>query len=273
VLTAADLDRFRDRADRFIAELDEEYYLHYAGHKEKLELTPIYERYADVTALEQAQALGRAADGGRGVSELWRFSAEGYLSELTREHAERIAELEASLEAEIDGETIPFRMLRPTMANEPDRKKRERLDRLRIDLTDEHLNPLHAEGVRIVRDGVTDLEAPNYADLYRRFGFRLDELADQCRALLDSTEATYEESADKLFRARVGVGLDEIRRWDVIRSFRAANWDDQFPGDKMIPALEATLADLGVDLKSQKNVELDIEQRPKKSPRAFCAPI
>ena len=35
---AADLDRFRERADRFIAELDEEFYLHYAGHKEKLEL-------------------------------------------------------------------------------------------------------------------------------------------------------------------------------------------------------------------------------------------
>src|SRR5438874_11822390 len=145
MLTPADLDRFRDRADRFIAELDEEYYLHYAGRKEKLELKPIFERYADVTALDQAQALGRTADGDKGVRELWRFSAEGYLSELTREHAERVAELEATLEAEVDGETIPFRMLRPTMANEPDRKRRERIDRVRVELTDEHLNPIHAE--------------------------------------------------------------------------------------------------------------------------------
>ncbi len=58
-LTKADLDRFRDRADRFIAELDEEFYLHYAGLKEKLELAPIYERYSELTKLEQAQALGR----------------------------------------------------------------------------------------------------------------------------------------------------------------------------------------------------------------------
>ena len=36
--TKADLDHFRDRADRFIAELDEEFYLHYAGLKERLEL-------------------------------------------------------------------------------------------------------------------------------------------------------------------------------------------------------------------------------------------
>ncbi|MEK6274929.1 MAG: hypothetical protein AABM30_06260 [Actinomycetota bacterium] len=272
-LTAADLDRFRDRADRFIAELDEEFYLHYAGLKEELELAPIYDRYSELMRLEQAQALGQSANGDRGIRELWRFSAEGYLSDLTREQAEKIAKLEASLEATIDGETIPFRMLRPAMANEPDRDKREHIDHVRVDLTEEHLNPLYAEGVHIARDGVQRLDAPNYADLYRQFGFRLDELADQCRALLDSTEQVFEQAADKLFRARVGVGLDEAKRWDVIRTFRAPEWDPQFPAEKMMPALEATLTDMGIDLKSQQNVELDVEQRPKKSPRAFCAPI
>jgi hypothetical protein len=272
-LSSADLDRFRDRADRFIAELDEEYYLHYAGHKDKLELTPIFERFTDLTQLDQALALGQTANGDRRVTELWRFATEGYLGELTRDQAEKVAELEATLEAEIDGETIPFRMLRPAMANEADRDKRERIDKARVELTEEHLNPLHAEGVRIVRDGVERLEAPNYTELYRRFGFRLDDLAAQCRDLLDSTEKVFEESADRLFRARVGIGLDEARRWDVIRTFRAPEWDPQFPAEKMLPALEATLADMGVDLKSQENVELDVEQRPKKSPRAFCAPI
>ncbi len=64
-LTSADLDRFRDRGDRFIAELDEEYYLHYAGIKDELELAPIYERYSELTTLEQAQALGQTANGDR----------------------------------------------------------------------------------------------------------------------------------------------------------------------------------------------------------------
>jgi hypothetical protein len=36
--SARDLDDYRERADRFIATLDEEYYLHFAGHKERLEL-------------------------------------------------------------------------------------------------------------------------------------------------------------------------------------------------------------------------------------------
>jgi hypothetical protein len=41
----------------------------------------------------------------------------------------------------------------------------------------------------------------------------------------------------------------------------------------MLPALEATLRDLGIDLASQPNIHLDLESRPAKSPRAFCAPI
>src|SRR5256886_8608996 len=93
-----ELDAYREQADRFIAELDEEFYLHYAGLKETLDLKPIYERYGELTQLEQAQALGQAADGDRGIRELWRFATEGYLSERTREHSERIAALEASLE-------------------------------------------------------------------------------------------------------------------------------------------------------------------------------
>src|SRR5204863_22650 len=120
-----------------------------------------------------------------------------------------------------DGEEIGFRMLRPTMANEPDRDKRKRIDRVRCELTEEHLNPLLLESVQQVREVVASLGAPSYLELYRRFGYDLDGLAAQCREVLDSTERLYEQHADRLFRARVGVGLSDARRWDVARLFRA----------------------------------------------------
>jgi hypothetical protein len=41
----------------------------------------------------------------------------------------------------------------------------------------------------------------------------------------------------------------------------------------LIGALESTLAGLGIRLTGQKNVKLDVEQRPGKSPRAFCATV
>ena len=90
--SARDLDAYRARADRFIARLDEEYYLHFAGHKEKLELEPIYDEFADLTTLEQARSIGAAVNGSASIRELWRFACEGYLGQLTKKLEEQLAD-------------------------------------------------------------------------------------------------------------------------------------------------------------------------------------
>jgi hypothetical protein len=265
--TSRDIDAFRDQADRFIADLDEEYYLHYSGQKETLDVEQIYERYEELTRLDTAQKMEGAP------TELWRFACEGFLGNLTREHQARVARVEAELEASVDGQEIPYRMLRVVESNEPDRDTRQRLEEARVRLLDEHLNPVYLDAAQIDRGAVRRLGVPNYYELYKRFGFRLDELADECRDLLDETETLWEREGDKLFRARLGIGLDDARAWDVPRLFRAPELDELYPSDRMLPALEATLTDLGVDLRSQENVHLDLESRPSKTPRAFCAPI
>jgi len=272
-LTTRELDAYREQADRFLAAIAEEYYLHYAGRKDALELEPIYDEHADLTSLEAANSIGGTVDEDRRIRELWRFVCQGYLGNLTRDHVERMARLEVELTATVDGEEIPFRMIRPTIANEPDREKRRRLEQARNALGEEHLLPIQLEAAQVTENAVGELGAPSYAELHRRFGFRLDELAEQARAFLAATDRTYEQAADRLFRARVGIGLAEAERWDVARVFRAPEWDSAFSGDRMLPALAGTLADLGIDLYGQQNVELDVEQREKKTPRAFCAPI
>jgi hypothetical protein len=261
------VDAFRERADRFIAALDEETYLHYSGQKASYDVESIYEEFADITTLETAQSMQDAP------TELWRFACEGFLGNLTRAHQARVAEVEAELEATVDGETIPYRMLRPHIANEPDRDKRQRLEEERVRLLDEQLNPVYLEAARIDREAVGQLGSPNYYELYKRFGFRLDELADECRAVLDETEQLWEREGDKLFRSRLGIGLGDARPWDVPRLFRAPELDSMYPSEGMLPALESTLRDLGIDLQSQANVHLDLESRPQKVPRPFCMPI
>jgi hypothetical protein len=270
----AALDAYREEADRFIAALDEEYYLHFSGLKEDFELTPIYERYADLATLDACRGLAEAAEsGGRGAIELWRFACEGYMGDLTRSQAEELARLEASLTVEVDGEEIGFRLLRPTIANEPDRDRRQRLDRARVELSDAELNPHQVSITETRREATTRLGAESYRELYTRFGFPLEELAAQCNRFLAETEDLFVSAFDRLFRRRVGVSLEEARRWDVPRLFRAPEWDSGFPAAKMLPALESTLAGLGIDLRAQENVHLDLEPRPTKTPRAFCAPI
>ena len=71
-LSQRQLDNLSADADRFIAELDEEAYLHFSGQKDTYELTSIYERHGDLTTLETALALGASVDGDRNVRELSR---------------------------------------------------------------------------------------------------------------------------------------------------------------------------------------------------------
>ena len=268
------LDAYRGEADRFMAALDEEFYLHFAGLKDEFEVGRIYERYSDLTTLDACRRMAAAANGNeRNGTDLWRFACEGYLGALTRDQTEEIGRLEATLTAEVDGERIPFRMLRPTIANEPDRGRRERIERARNELTEEHLNPRHAKVAETRREATRELGATTYRELYERFGFPLASLAVQCERFLDASEGLYVRAFDRLLRARVGVSLEEANRSDIQRLFRASEWDAGFPGDAMLPALTGTLAELGIDLRTQENVHIDIEPRPKKSPRAFCTPI
>jgi hypothetical protein len=268
------VDAYRQEADRFCADLDEQLYLHYAGLKDELDLAPVYERYADLFTLTSCRELGAAAEGEGGAgTELWKFACEGYLGALANEDAEKVAELEATLEAEVDGEKVPFRLIRPEIANEPDRDRREKLERARRELTDEHLNPLYGRMLERTREGTRELGAETYLELYERFGLDLRSLGAACERLLAETEDLYVRAADKLFRTRLGIGLEEATRPDILRMLRATDWDAGFPADAMLPALTGTLGELGIDLAAQANVELDVERRPRKSPRAFCAPI
>jgi hypothetical protein len=164
-------------------------------------------------------------------------------------------------------------MLRPTIANEPDRARRERLDAARVEIVERDLNPHHLRLMQRAHEGARELGSETYRGLYERLGFELAEIAAQCEGVLGATEDVYVRSMDRLFRARLGFPLEEARRPDLLRLLRASEWDDGFSADAMMPALVGTLADLGIDIDSQPNVELDVEPRPKKSPRAFCSPI
>ena len=262
----SDLDGYRVEADRFLSALEEELYLHYSGLKDTLGLEAVYERFADLTTLSTCRELELDS------APLWRFACEGYLGRLTRQQGERIAELEATLEAELDGDLVGFRMLLPRIANEPDRERRERVERARVSLAEE-LNPTYADAFERARGAVRELGTETYRELYERFGFQLEPLAAQCSRFLTETEDLWVDTFDRLLQDRVGVGLADARRSDLPRVLRAAPWDAVFTAEGMLPALEATLEGLGIDLDSQPNVHLDVEQRRTKSPRAFCSPI
>ena len=234
---------------------------------------PIYERHAELTKLETALDDRRVGERRPQRARALALRLRGLPRQLRQRGGgedRRGRDEDASRSAT---RTIPYRDLRPRIANADDRARRERA-RARAQRGDRGAQRRSTSAsTRSCTARPSGSASPNYTELYRGFEYPLDDLADQCRRFLDSTERLWEDAGDRFFRSRIGLGLGEIERWDVARVWRGVTWDSAFPKERMLPALEATLADLGVDLRAQRNVELDLEDRPNKTPRAFCVPI
>jgi hypothetical protein len=93
------------------------------------------------------------------------------------------------------------------------------------------------------------------------------------KALLGETEALYHDALNQAFQKTFGRDLAGAERHDLSFILRASRFDAYFDGDKMVPTLKDSLKEMGVDLDAQKNVIVDVDKRPSKSPRAFCAPV
>jgi len=275
-----DLDALRRDGEEFQSAYEEAWYRHGAGLSDGLDLAPLYERHADLfeqaTVRPLVEAAGNGGDGdrARSIRALGRFAADGLIGRETREATEALAQAESAATITLDGAPVAWRAAAALIANEPDADRRRAIDDLRLQAQDRELNPLHAAIWERAHAVAPELGAASYRDLYERLtGVDFDGLADQCRRLLAETEEVYERSMDAMLRAQVGRGLGDAGHADLPRVFRAVAFDEHFRADRMVPALAQTLDGLGIDLHGQSNVVLDIEARPRKSPRAFCAPV
>jgi hypothetical protein len=262
---------FESQAEAFHQEVYHEYYLAQAGLKERLDITPIYERYSHLFSEPLV----------RGLLTPTPSRKESYVSEwVTLEHLEHtVKELTEHVNNEMrkatvdwDGEQVSFHDLRPLMANETDLARRHLLDDLERGVT-ASANQERAERLAHLHSKATDLGFQSYVQLCDQLrGLRLHSLTQQMRTLLEATRADFLQQLE-LYLEEIGVDLNNARACDILALFRGQRFDPLFPEDSMIPALAATLHGLGIDLATQANLQLDTESRPLKTPRAFCAPI
>jgi oligoendopeptidase F len=277
---ALDLDTYAQQAERFIGAMDREYYLHFAGHKSEFEIEPIYAQHAGlferavVDGLRERLTAAAPGDEHRRARYLLELAVGGLLGNETKAQETALAELEAALEIEVEGERMPYRQSAVNQANEPDAERRAAIERARMEILERELNPLHSEALERSHELARELGWASYREMYAELKqVDLAALQRQTAAFLDATASRYRETVEPHLREQVGMGFDELRRSDLPYFFRAVRFDDLFPAERIVAALEQTLAGLGIELHAQPNVRLDLEQRPQKSPRAFCAPV
>ncbi len=266
------LDRLDAEAETFSRDLTREYYLNGAGLKEELSIAPIFERHAGLFSKKTLDALEKASADDERRAPLRAFAVDGYLENAAKSLSEAIAARETTDTAGWDGKEVPYRALPVLTANEPEQSRRHALERLRLELTAAQ-NPLREERWDVLHGEARGLGYVDYTALCDAVGeLGLDALAGPLEAFLWNSEKPYRLELVRRLQG-IGVAPPEAERSDLSYLFRSPQFDAHFPSERLVASLGETLRSLGIDLERQKNVHLDVESRPQKSPRAFCAAI
>ncbi len=276
-----ELEHYREAAEQFSIEIERELYLQGAGIKDDLDLDPIFERHKDLftrdalgVLTDEVERAQPGTDAHRQRLMLLDLAVEGYLGEQTKDLEIEQARREATLTVEFDGRQIPFRQAAIEALNEPDPDRRFALDQATLQVMDEHLTPLAGETHERHHAAARELGFANYRVMCERLkGFDLAAINGQTQAFLSDSASRHPEILDRELRRELGIRLQDARYTDTIRLFRAPTLDPSYPADRLLDSLFETAAGLGLDIKAQANVTLDVESRPSKSPRAFCAPV
>src|SRR4051812_22399887 len=246
MLAAMDLDAYRADAERFVSELDREYYLHFSGQQESYEVERIYESHAE---LFSRAAIDGLRNGGPRL--LLEFAVQGHIGrETSREQAE-LTRREAELEIEIGGKRVPYRSAAVTQANEQDPHRRQAIEDARNAAVEEALNPVLLELLQRSQSLTVELGWPSMRALCEELsGIDLAALVEQTEGFLRATEAGYRDVLQPQLEQQLGFGFERLGRADLAAFFRAPLLDRRFQADRLVPSLTETLAGMGIDIET-----------------------
>ncbi len=273
-----DLEQIRIDLEEFTSLVDEEHYLNGAGLKDKAEFTRIYNRFGHLfnrDTIDFVREYSKTAEGEdeRRVSYLKAFLISDYMENRVKELSDKLLTRESEATVNVDGQTLAFRHAAVVIVNEPDRYKRSSIFQARNRVI-QSLNPIMEERISIFHKTSNDLGYSDYVQLYQDIkGFDLEALERILQPLLEKTLDSYLNSMGELVQQRAGVKLSEAEKHDISFTFRANQFDPSFRKEKALPTLIQTLAGMGINLEGQRNIHLDVEERPKKDPRAFVSPV
>ncbi len=257
--------------ESFLAEMEEEYYQNGAGLKNTFDLTPIYEKYAHLFTAGRVKDL-LASRQTKEDRYLAQFAAFQYLGRAVSALTDEIATAETQATLEWEGAEIPYRAGLLLATKEPDRRRRAELSgRARSVMA--QMNEVRAARIAQLHAQVERLGF----DSYRAFcdellGLGLDRLSRQMDVLLAESESLWDRELTGHL-AGVEVPREEAHLADLRHLLTAPQFDPLFPGERALPAVKRTVANLGIDLDSLENLHLDAEERELKSPRPFCSPV
>jgi hypothetical protein len=266
---------FEDHLQRYLFERSEEGRAVRVGEKEVSEQAAIVARYSDLFSREQLRALREEEQRADAEQQEWlyrlRKTCESGL--VAAELAEKDDELEnAILAARISykGEDLPLRSALARLAILPDYGERDELGELQRTKSAE-FNEQRLELLRAYEELEADLsqEPDVIARNEEEKQISLRELESVLVAASDEVESVFLAMRERWFERLLGPDRDDVpssAHMGYVR--RLSPLDSTYTKERATEVCLATLSALGFDLASDRNIRLDLDDRPQKSPRA-----
>ena len=275
-----DPDAFEARLANFLYESFEEARAVRVGEKETSEQAAIIERYADLFTRPQLEALSEAesreATSGASADDLERLyrlrkTCEGGI--VGAELAEREDALENDLLAARVAwkeEEMPLRTAQARLALLDDYGERDELGERQAKVS----AGFNGERLQLVAAAESlEVELSAQPDPIRRSeeekGISLHELASALTEASARLDERWSELRKRWFDRLLGAGRDDIpRQHHTAYMRRLSPLAGTYTRDRATEICLDTLARLGFDLSAMPNIQLDLDDRPQKSPRA-----
>ena len=212
---------------------------------------------------------------GRRNAYLREFLAEGIEGDRNRDLTDEMLAVESAARVQVDGSEIEYRRLPVEIRREPKRGRRQRLEDARLEVVAGRLTPLLRRSIEVAHGVADDLLETTY-DRYCETlsGIDFDALGRETERLLAYTEDVHEDLLRwYLRRVLPGVARDDVRSHDLARLLYGPEHLGAFDGRLMVPRIGAMVEAMGLDPQAEGRIEYDLEDRPTKTPRAFCSPI
>ena len=266
---------FEEHLQRYLFERSEEGRAVRVGEKEVSEQAAIVARYSDLFSRDQLRSLREEEQRADPEQQEWlyrlRKTCESGL--VAAELAERDDELEnAILAARVSykGEDLPLRSALAQLAILPDYGERDELGELHRAKSAE-FNEQRLELLRAYEELEADLsEEPDpIARNEEEKQISLRELESVLVAASDEVETVFLAMRERWFERLLGPDRDNVpssAHMGYVR--RLSPLDSTYTKERATEVCLATLSALGFDLASDRNIRLDLDDRPQKSPRA-----
>jgi hypothetical protein len=128
--------------------------------------------------------------------------------------------------------------------------------------------------MRELHDAARGFGYTDYRALYRAVrGFDFEALGRQWAQFLEETEELYHARLRDVLLSELGVHPEEADRADIPAFLHLDRYADVFPREGVRAIYADVVRGLGLEADRQGNIEVDDEERPRKHPRAFCAPL